>query len=116
MTSLDDTLRTANAGWKGESEKLASGTDISGPTFIARSELSDDGPRKCKDVAWLAVFLVFLFGNVVILGLAALSGDPNRLVFGVEYTGQVCGGHFYTDAYLKYDERLNVSAVVWVGG
>ena len=108
MTDLDSTLRSANAQWKGESEKLAGG-DISGPTFIARSELSDSGPRKCKDIAWLAVFLLFLFGNVVILGLAALSGDPYKLVFDVEYTGQVCGGSYSTASTLEFSKRLNVS-------
>ena len=110
MADLDATLRQANANWKGEAERLDD-DDMSGPTFIAKSQVGDAGPRKCKDIAWLAVFLVFLFGNFIVLCMAALSGDPDRLVYGVEYTGQVCGGDFDTSSSLKFSERLNVSTI-----
>ncbi|XP_057812896.2 choline transporter protein 1 [Cryptomeria japonica] len=47
--------------------------------------------RKCRDIAFLVVFIAFLVGMVVNSSFAFNRGDPHRLVYGTDYKGNVCG-------------------------
>lgn len=46
--------------------------------------------RGCTDILCCILFLVFLIGFVVIGITAVSSGDTNRLLYGVDYNGEVC--------------------------
>lgn len=47
--------------------------------------------RRCTDVPWLAVFFLFCCGLVFISGYALTAGAAERLVFGYDSYGNVCG-------------------------
>ena len=47
--------------------------------------------RSCTDVFFLVLFVVFWVGFLVLGGLSLKSGDPNRLLYGTDYLGYVCG-------------------------
>uniref|UniRef100_A0A8C5R2W5 Choline transporter-like protein n=1 Tax=Leptobrachium leishanense TaxID=445787 RepID=A0A8C5R2W5_9ANUR len=47
--------------------------------------------RKCTDVVWLAVFFIFWLGLMFINGYALTAGAAERLVFGYDSYGNICG-------------------------
>lgn len=47
--------------------------------------------RRCRDVFWLLLFAVFWVGMFVIAGFAYQVGDPFRLIYGIDYRGNLCG-------------------------
>ncbi|KAE8610501.1 hypothetical protein XENTR_v10012150 [Xenopus tropicalis] len=47
--------------------------------------------RKCTDIPWLVLFFVFWSGLVFIAGYALVAGAAERLVFGYDSYGNVCG-------------------------
>jgi hypothetical protein len=50
------------------------------------------GPtRRCRDVPWLVVFLLYWVGMLTIAGLAFREGDPHRLLQGMDDGDQLCG-------------------------
>lgn len=53
-----------------------------------------DGPmknRSCTDVICLLIFVAYLVGMMYLLGYALAVGDPYRLIYGYDVTGDVCG-------------------------
>lgn len=50
------------------------------------------GERKCTDCLFCILFLVFWLGMIIIAGVAVPGGDPERLLYGVDHLGKVCGG------------------------
>ncbi|KAJ1173377.1 hypothetical protein NDU88_005213 [Pleurodeles waltl] len=64
-------------------------------------QVSDDVPRprqwrpqiyrKCTDVPWLIVFFLFWAGLMFITGYAMTAGAAERLVFGYDSYGNICG-------------------------
>ncbi|KAG8436779.1 hypothetical protein GDO86_007747 [Hymenochirus boettgeri] len=47
--------------------------------------------RRCTDILWLVLFFVFWSGLVFIAGYAWMAGAAERLVFGYDSYGNVCG-------------------------
>ena len=53
--------------------------------------------RKCTDMLCCILFLVFWLGMIVIAGVGLTNGQPEKLVFGVDFKGRTCGAK--TDEY-----------------
>jgi len=51
---------------------------------------TDDG-RSCTDIQCLLLFIVFWIGFIVIASIGFANGDPERLLYGTDYLGYVCG-------------------------
>jgi solute carrier family 44 (choline transporter-like protein), member 2/4/5 len=49
--------------------------------------------RKCTDILWFALFLVFWVGMLVIGILGFQQGDPQKLIYGKNYEEKVCGSN-----------------------
>ncbi|XP_072114299.1 choline transporter-like protein 1 [Mobula birostris] len=47
--------------------------------------------RSCTDVFWLLIFIVFCVGMAIICGFAIASGAAQRLVYGYDSYGNICG-------------------------
>jgi hypothetical protein len=47
--------------------------------------------RRPTDIPCLAVFLIFVYGMVVVVHYAYLNGEPKRLTHGFDYSGHLCG-------------------------
>ncbi|KAM4720633.1 choline transporter-like protein 3 [Rhinophrynus dorsalis] len=47
--------------------------------------------RKCTDIPWLVLFFLFWSGLMFICGYALMAGAAERLVFGYDSYGNVCG-------------------------
>uniref|UniRef100_A0A8D0L5P6 Choline transporter-like protein n=1 Tax=Sphenodon punctatus TaxID=8508 RepID=A0A8D0L5P6_SPHPU len=47
--------------------------------------------RKCTDIPWLILFFLFWAGLMFITGYAIMAGAAERLVFGYDSYGNVCG-------------------------
>ncbi|KAM9005218.1 choline transporter-like protein 3 isoform X1 [Sarcophilus harrisii] len=47
--------------------------------------------RKCTDPAWLILFFLFWAGLAFIMGYSVIAGAAERLVFGYDSYGNVCG-------------------------
>ena len=46
--------------------------------------------RKCTDVLFAIVFFAFTIGMLAIAGLGFSTGDPAVLIYGTDYTGNLC--------------------------
>ncbi|KAI3630109.1 hypothetical protein MIR68_011544 [Amoeboaphelidium protococcarum] len=63
--------------------------------------------RQCRDVFWLILFILFWCGMFVIAGLAIQQGNLNRLRYGNDTEGNLCGvnnagGRDHTNAPYQY--------------
>uniref|UniRef100_UPI00398F6CDF choline transporter-like protein 1 n=1 Tax=Pristiophorus japonicus TaxID=55135 RepID=UPI00398F6CDF len=47
--------------------------------------------RSCTDVLWLLILILFCIGMVVICGFAIATGAAQRLAFGYDSYGNICG-------------------------
>ncbi|XP_029473360.1 choline transporter-like protein 3 isoform X3 [Rhinatrema bivittatum] len=47
--------------------------------------------RKCTDIPWLILFFLFWSGLMFITGYAIMAGAAERLIFGYDSYGNVCG-------------------------
>ncbi|KAJ7948635.1 choline transporter-like protein 2 [Quillaja saponaria] len=47
--------------------------------------------RKCRDVAFLVIFIAFWIGMIVNSSFGFNQGNPMRLTYGLDYKGNVCG-------------------------
>lgn len=47
--------------------------------------------RKCRDIAFLILFLAYGIGIIVESSWGFNKGDPRRLVYGLDYKGNTCG-------------------------
>ncbi|XP_078264396.1 choline transporter-like protein 3 [Rhinoraja longicauda] len=47
--------------------------------------------RRCTDVAWLVIFFIFWVGMVFVAGYAVTVGAAERLIFGYDSYGNICG-------------------------
>eukprot|EP00249_Psilotum_nudum_P010325 c22474_g1_i1 orf=490-2595(-) len=47
--------------------------------------------RKCRDVAFLVAFVAFWVGMIINSSFGWNRGDPRRLVYGLDYKGNLCG-------------------------
>jgi hypothetical protein len=48
--------------------------------------------RRCTDLLALLVFLLYVTGMVLLTALSSSSGNPERLMYGHDAAGRVCGG------------------------
>ena len=51
----------------------------------------NDVKRSCHDCLFCALFLVFWIGMIAVFWTAVKQGEPKRLLYGVDYEGNVCG-------------------------
>lgn len=58
--------------------------------------------RKCTDLLCLIFFMVFWLGMVIIAGVAYSTGQPEKLIYGVDFKGRTCGA--------KADKSIEVPA------
>ncbi|XP_006005756.1 choline transporter-like protein 3 [Latimeria chalumnae] len=47
--------------------------------------------RKCTDIPWLVIFFLFWAGMMFITGYAIVAGAAERLIFGYDSYGNICG-------------------------
>ncbi|GLT83357.1 hypothetical protein SLE2022_016500 [Rubroshorea leprosula] len=47
--------------------------------------------RKCRDVAFLVIFIAFWVAMIVNSSFGFNQGNPERLIYGLDYKGNVCG-------------------------
>lgn len=62
-----------------------------GPTKEELKGMVPDEHRKCQDCFCFILFVLFWIGMIVIAAISIASGDPNRLLYGVDYQGNTCG-------------------------
>ena len=62
-----------------------------GPTKEELKGMVPDEHRKCQDCFCFILFVLFWIGMIVIAAVSIASGDPNRLLYGVDYQGNTCG-------------------------
>ena len=55
------------------------------------SAFMGDAERKCTDVTFLLLFMMWWLGMFVIASVGFISGEPARLLFAVAHNGVVCG-------------------------
>lgn len=55
------------------------------PIYIKAEE------RKCTDVCFCGCFIIFWIVMLVIMGIAAAQGNSDRLMYGTDYQGNICG-------------------------
>jgi hypothetical protein len=48
-------------------------------------------PRACQDILMAALFVGFIIGVAVITGWSVTNGKPNRLIYGADSWGNICG-------------------------
>ena len=65
-------------------------------TFVQSKVVDNANPfisnqRKCTDILCLLLFLVFWLGMIIIAAVAYVSGQPEKLVYGVDFRGRTCG-------------------------
>ena len=70
-------------------------------------ETASTGPsgapaRKCGDVLCLLFFALFWVGMAVVAAVGFRSGDPQRLLYGTDYTGATCGASGGAGALVFY--------------
>ncbi|KAG1675670.1 hypothetical protein FOA52_002379 [Chlamydomonas sp. UWO 241] len=65
--------------------------------------------RRCRDVLCVIVFFVWWAGMIVIAGFAYREGDSDRLVYGVDSYGLVCGhNQTFNEKTLDFSALKNV--------
>eukprot|EP00300_Choanocystis_sp_HF-7_P040255 c671_g1_i1.p1 GENE.c671_g1_i1~~c671_g1_i1.p1 ORF type:complete len:380 (-),score=55.20 c671_g1_i1:213-1322(-) len=47
--------------------------------------------RQCRDILFILLFILFNVGMVIVTVIAYRIGNPNRLLYGVDASGNVCG-------------------------
>ncbi|CAL5341943.1 unnamed protein product [Camellia sinensis] len=65
-----------------------------GNTQMGRGIISHN--RKCRDVAFLIIFILFWVGMIVNSSFGFNQGNPLRLNYGLDYKGNVCGDRHAT--------------------
>ena len=66
--------------------------------------------RHCTDCCSLLMFVIFLLGWLLIMGVALARGDPETLLYGRDSHGQVCGsGANAGKDYLYYPQASTSS-------
>lgn len=60
-----------------------------GAEYIPSQKIEEN--RKCRDLAFLLVFIAFWVGMIVNSSFGFNRGDPRRLVYGLDYKGNLCG-------------------------
>ena len=58
--------------------------------------------RKCRDVLFFLLYVLFWGGLVTIAGMGWKKGNPKVLLYGLDYTGHVCGDDMLTDFKFRY--------------
>ncbi|KAF0699844.1 Aste57867_9620 [Aphanomyces stellatus] len=73
----------------------------------AAGGVAPNSSRKCRDVLCCVVFLVFWLGMAILAIVGVANGTPQRLLYGTDFTGQVCGTGTNATASLIYYPRIN---------
>lgn len=73
-----------------ESEFGPEGAIVGGRAdYIPSQKIQEN--RKCRDLIFLLVFIAFWIGMIVNSSFGFNRGDPRRLVYGLDYKGNLCG-------------------------
>ena len=68
-----------------EDDKTGGQDDDKSGAFVHGSD------RSCHDLPCCALFLAFWIGMFVVLWTAVGAGEPERLLYGIDYEGLTCG-------------------------
>lgn len=83
---------TVNRGQVSPSKgKKSPHTESDSPHKPVHSKSGLEKNRKCRDVPWLILFLVFWVGMAVVAYSAILNGDPRKIIVPMDYLGNFCG-------------------------
>jgi choline transporter-like protein 2/4/5 len=63
--------------------------------------------RSCKDLLCTLAFVAFWVGMIIIALVGIAKGDAYKLLYGVDYNGDVCGKESFSDEKLVYFPRMN---------
>ena len=58
--------------------------------------------RKCRDVLFLLLYFAFWGGLIAIAAVGWNKGNPKVLLYGLDYTGNVCGDDALEDQKFRY--------------
>lgn len=75
------------------------GAIVGGPKFSHPLEVEAPAPpksriqenRRCRDIPVLVIFVAFWVGMIINTTFGWNKGDPRRLVYGLDYKGNLCG-------------------------
>ena len=62
----------------------------SSASSLVKNRLESE-PRRCKDLLFLLLFIVFWVGMLYIAGVSIENGKPERLIYGIDSHGFTCG-------------------------
>jgi choline transporter-like protein 2/4/5 len=71
--------------------------------------------RKCTDIVFLILYIVFVLGFIAIMIVGFVLGDPYRLVYPTDYTGKTCRGDrekLKAVVYPRLEEDIYFNTVV----
>ncbi|CAK9865675.1 unnamed protein product [Sphagnum jensenii] len=73
--------------------------------------------RRCQDLAFLSIISLLAFGFIVDTSFGFNRGDPHRLVFGLDYKGNVCGDRRAKPNLKDFKVRywMNPNQLYWSG-
>lgn len=69
--------------------------------------IKPDTDRKCRDVIFIPIFIAFWLGNFIVAAVAVANGEPERLIYGTDYEGTVCGTKSHKDEKHIFYPRLH---------
>jgi len=73
-----------------------------------------DDKRKCRDIFCCTLFSLFWIGMIIIGAIGLKYGKWQRLLYGTDYKGQVCGSDISSKAYVTYP-RTNEDFIANLG-
>lgn len=58
--------------------------------------------RKCTDILFFLLMIIFWLGGIAVLGYAIYKGDPTKILDLYEPSGEICGKGLAKDYPLGY--------------
>lgn len=74
--------------------------------FLSNTEILDEKGRKPRDMCACVFLILVWIVNIAIMYRSLGTGNPARLIFGVDYTGNVCGGTTADGKVDNFQERF----------
>ncbi|KCV68791.1 hypothetical protein H696_04210 [Fonticula alba] len=83
--------KSSSKGDAMEMKQMDAGESVPPPPSYSGVSTAPIHKRRCRDVFWGLLFILYWAGMAVLGYFAYKHGDPNRLIYGIDYEGNVCG-------------------------